>query len=68
MAFMKQRARYLTLAATVVLVCSGLAISLSVFGSHTAHASGGGFNQPGKVQPLTVVDNSDFSAKSLTAR
>ena len=49
MAFMKQRARYLTLAATVVLVCSGLAISFSVFGSHTAHASGGGFNQPGNV-------------------
>lgn len=48
MAIMKQRARYLTLAATVVLVLSGLAISLSIFGSRTAHASGG-FNQPGNV-------------------
>ena len=49
MASVKQHARFLTLAATVVLVCSGLALSLSVFGSHTAHASGGGFNQPGNV-------------------
>src|ERR1700674_2814673 len=47
---MKQHARYLTLAATVVLVLSGLAISLSIFGPHSAHASGGGgFNQPGNV-------------------
>src|SRR2546421_1993010 len=45
---MKQHARYLTLAATVVLVLSGLAISLSISGSHSAHASGG-FNQPGNV-------------------
>jgi outer membrane protein assembly factor BamB len=45
---MKQHARYLTLAATVVLVLSGLAISLSISGSHSAHASGG-FNQAGNV-------------------
>ncbi len=50
MPFMKQRARYLTLAATVVLVFSSLAISFSVSGSHIAYASGGGgFNQPGNM-------------------
>ncbi len=50
MAFTHQRIRFLTIAATIVLLFSGLAVSLFAPGAHQVHASGGGgFNQPGNV-------------------
>jgi hypothetical protein len=50
MSFTKQQIRFLSIAATIVLLFSGLAISFFVHGAHQAHASGGGgFNQHGNV-------------------
>ena len=50
MGFTKLQIRFLFIAATIVLLFSGLAISFFAFGAHTAHASGEGeFNEPGNV-------------------
>lgn len=50
MGFTKLQIRFLSIAATIVLLFSGLAISFFAFGSHTARASGEGeFNEPGNV-------------------
>jgi hypothetical protein len=50
MVITKQWIRFLTIVATSVLLCSGLAISLFAFGAHQARAwDDGGFNEPGNV-------------------
>lgn len=50
MVITKQRIRFLSIVATTILLFTALAFSFFAFGSHRAHASGGGgFNQPGNV-------------------
>ena len=50
MVITKQWIRFLTIAATSILLFSGLAISLFAFGTHQASAwDNGGFNEPGNV-------------------
>ena len=45
----KRRVPLLTMVVASLLLFSGFVFSVFVFGSHTAHASGGGFNTPGNI-------------------